>query len=100
MGMLRAKFIVVAAVAALFVAACSMPDIGGSNLAGDKQKGNGGDGTSSPSSDACVSVALAPTDPGTFPKCACAKGGAARCVPKDKVPTEVSASLDTCTEGG
>ncbi len=97
--MLRANVFVVAAAAALLVAACSMPDIGGSDLAGEKQKG-GGDGTSSPSSQACVSVALAPTDPGTFPKCACAKGGSARCVPKDKVPTEVSAALDTCTEGG
>src|SRR3954468_3437109 len=47
--MLRGNVLVVAAAAALLVAACSMPDIGGSNLAGEKEKGNG-DGTSAPNS--------------------------------------------------
>ncbi len=85
--------------AALLVAACSMPGIDGSDLAGAKQAGNGS-GESAPQAQACVDVTLSPTDPGTLPKCACAKGGAARCVPKARVPSNVSAALDTCTDGG
>lgn len=47
-----------------------------------------------------LDVELAPEDPNKFPKCACAKGGKARCIPKDKVPSIVIDHFDSCDEGG
>ena len=98
------KLVVVAGigVAAILVGACGTADIEGSTLAG---KAKAVADTSTKSDDAaCTSgptVALTPEDPNKYPKCACAaKGGAARCIPKDKVPASVAGQLDTCTDGG
>jgi hypothetical protein len=80
------------------VVACAPSDFEGDALAGKSDPAS-----TSPKTDpnACTgAAALTPTDPGTLPACACAKGGKARCVPKDKVPGTLSAQLDTCTEGG
>jgi len=43
---------------------------------------------------------LSAQDPATLPKCACAKGGAARCVPKGKVPGALGEQLEACEAGG
>ncbi|HEY8072830.1 MAG TPA: hypothetical protein VIF62_01940, partial [Labilithrix sp.] len=83
---------------ALLVFACASPNIDGSALGGEMKAGD--DQVGAGPQAQCVDVTLAPTDPSTLPKCACAKGGAARCVPKAKVPEQVSASLDTCEGGG
>jgi hypothetical protein len=48
----------------------------------------------------CTSSSSTPQDPSALPKCTCAKGGSARCVPKDKVPSNVSSQLASCSEGG
>jgi hypothetical protein len=45
-------------------------------------------------------VGFSPTDPNGLPKCACAVGGAARCVPKEGVPAALAASLESCDNGG
>jgi hypothetical protein len=91
-----------AAFAAALIVACGPAEID-SALEG----GNGpatGANTTPQGTTACTeggSVALAPEDPTKYPKCACATaGGAARCVPKAKVPANVSAQLETCNEGG
>ncbi len=95
--------LVVATVASLLVSACTMADIEGTPIVNktDKSstdpKSNGGtDGTCTPGG----SPTLTPEDPSKFPKCACEAGGAARCIPKAKVPANVSAALSTCTDGG
>lgn len=97
--MLETRVLATVAVAALLIGACSMPDIEGGGLAGELSPR-----ATPKSGDACVDVGgveLAPEDPAKFPKCACAaKGGAARCVPKDKVPASVAGQLETCTQGG
>jgi hypothetical protein len=48
----------------------------------------------------CTGTVAAPRDPSSLPKCACAKGGSARCVPKSEVPESVATQLDTCSVGG
>ena len=101
--MVERKIIAVAGVVVgVLLGACSTADIEGSALDG-KAKAAADTSTKSDSA-ACTSgptVALAPDDPNKYPKCACAaKGGAARCVPKDKVPASVAGQLDTCTKNG
>lgn len=94
-------FIAIAGVSAVLLGACTMADPNGTGIGGRPSST-----TSTAKSDpnACVpggGVALTPEDPTKYPKCACAtKGGAARCIPKDKVPANVSSQLETCTEGG
>ena len=41
---------------------------------------------------------LAPEDPDKLPKCACAKGGKARCIAKNKLASRLAAKLDGCTD--
>ena len=100
--MAQQKIIALAGIAAVLLGACSTADIEGTALDG-KQKA-AADTTKSGTAAACTSgpaVAIAPEDPAKYPKCACAaKGGAARCIPKDKVPASVAAQLDTCSDGG
>ncbi|MBS2013816.1 MAG: hypothetical protein JST00_13080 [Deltaproteobacteria bacterium] len=95
-------FGVVAAVASMLLAACSMADIEGTPLAGNAKGGNAS--PSSTDGEICTDdgapVTMAPEDPAKFPKCACATGGTARCIPKDKVPPSSAKALDTCTNGG
>ena len=99
--MLQRTIIAVASVAAILLGACSMADIDGSGLGG---KQSASKTTPTSDSSACTdgpSVALAPEDPAKYPKCACAtKGGAARCIPTAKVPSNVASQLESCTEGG
>jgi hypothetical protein len=94
-----------ASITAALLIACGPPDFEGDDFGGKTKSG------ASTQSDnvecaagsapaAAAGPALTPEDPNKFPKCACAKGGKARCIPKDKVPSNVSAQLDTCTEGG
>jgi hypothetical protein len=98
--MARSRFLAALSLAAALSGACSTPDFEGSALDGELNA------SAKPTSDpnACASgpeVVLAPEDPAKYPKCACAaKGGAARCIPKDKVPANVAGQLDTCTQGG
>jgi hypothetical protein len=91
-----------AAGAALLAACTSAADFEGTPVAGTLDQTAGGAGARSSSSEQCStsSVALAPEDPATFPKCACAAGGAARCVPTAKVPSNVASQLEACSEGG
>lgn len=85
------------AVSGGLVIACTAPDFEGDSIKSKR-------GTSPTSTSGAVECGgpstLTPEDPEKLPKCACAKGGKARCVPKDKVPGAVSAQLETCTEGG
>lgn len=39
------------------------------------------------------------TDPSAYPACACAKGGAARCVPSAEIPGALASQLEACTGG-
>lgn len=101
----KGKIIACVAVAAVLFGACNADIEGSGRIDGTKQKSKGG-GETDPQSNpqACTnstSAALTPEDPNKFPKCACAaKGGAARCVPKDKVPGAVASQLETCDDGG
>ena len=100
--MVQRKIIAVAGVAAVLLGACSTADIEGTALDGKAKAA--ADTTTKSDNGACTTgptVALTPEDPTKYPKCACAaKGGAARCIPKDKVPAAVAGQLDTCTDGG
>lgn len=101
--MTQRKIIAVAGVAAVLLGACSTADIEGSGLDGKPAdpKTSTKSGTSGCAPGGAGTVALTPEDPNKYPKCACAtKGGAARCIPKDKVPANVAGQLETCTEGG
>jgi len=93
------NLLVVAAVSATLLAACSMADIEGTGVGGRPATSK-----STPSSEtACTeggAAALTPEDPAKFPKCGCSAGGAARCIPKAKVPSNVSAALEACSDGG
>ncbi|CAN5925787.1 hypothetical protein BH11MYX4_BH11MYX4_11700 [soil metagenome] len=95
------RFLAAVAVAAVLLAACSSADFNGDAF--DTGAG-AAPVTTKTDPNACVpggGVALAPEDPSKYPKCACAtKGGAARCIPKAKVPANVSSQLEACTEGG
>ncbi len=98
--MVERNILAVVGVAALLLGACSTAaDIEGTPLDGKAKAA--ADTTAQSNSATCTSgaaVALAPEDPTKYPKCACAaKGGAARCIPKDKVPASVAGQLDTCT---
>ncbi len=99
--MVQRKIIALAGVTAFLLGACSTADIEGTPLDGEQVKGAN---TTKSDTSACVqgtSVALSPEDPAKFPKCACAaKGGAARCVPKDRVPSNVASQLETCGDQG
>lgn len=78
------------------VMACNA-DFEGDTIGGKRSA----DSTHPASTEQCTgAAALTPEDPAKFPACACAKGGKARCVPKDKVPGQVASQLDSCTEGG
>jgi hypothetical protein len=98
--MIRAKLVVIGASLATLLLACTA-DLDGSPLDGDSPSAASASPSSS-SSPSCTDdpVTLAPEDPNKYGKCACAAGGAARCIPKDKVPSNVSGVLDTCSEGG
>jgi hypothetical protein len=39
------------------------------------------------------------TDPNAYPACACANGGAARCVPSAEIPSTLASQLDACNGG-
>jgi hypothetical protein len=99
--MAQRTIVALASVTAVLLGACSAADIEGTALDGEVKAGAN---TAKSDPAACVpgaSVALAPEDPAKFPKCACAtKGGAARCVPTAKVPSNVASQLEACTEGG
>jgi hypothetical protein len=96
------RFIGIAGVSAVLLGACTMADPNGTGIGGLRPASDTSTAKNDP--NACVpggGVALAPEDPAKYPKCACAaKGGAARCIPKDKVPANVAGQLETCTEGG
>lgn len=96
------ELVVVAAVFATLLGACSMADIEGTGIMNKTPKSK--TTPSSTDGEVCTEdgapVGLTPEDPAKFPKCACAAGGAARCVPKDKVPSTSQKALDTCTQGG
>lgn len=89
------NFVAAFATAALLIA-CTAPDFLGTELGGS------GPSPASRGSDLECSgpSSLTPEDPAKLPKCACAKGGAARCVPKEKVPGNVASQLDECAAGG
>lgn len=86
-----------AGLSACLVIACTAPDFEGDRI-GSKR------GTTPSSTSGAVECGgpstLTPEDPNKFPKCACDNGGKARCIPKDKVPGNVSAQLDSCNDGG
>ena len=89
------KLAVTVGIAASLLVAC-MPDFNGDSVGSKKSTS-----TKSDEVQCGGPSALTPEDPTKFPKCACAaKGGEARCIPKDKVPGNVSSQLDTCDEGG
>lgn len=91
------KRIVAALATAVLLAACMAPDLDGTPLGGKDPSA-----TAKKSGDLeCTGPAkLTPEDPNKLPKCACAKGGAARCVPKDKIPSSLATQLEQCNEGG
>lgn len=98
--MIRTKLLVTIALSATLLLACTAADLEGTPV--DGKLPARGDTSASSSAQQCsdTTVSLTPTDPGTLPKCACTAGGAARCVPKDKVPSNVSGVLESCSEGG
>ena len=77
-----------------------MPDFNGDEYGPKRSTSTKSDEVQCSGGATTESVALTPEDPSKFPKCACAKGGKARCIPKDKVPSNVSAQLDECDDGG
>jgi len=82
---------------AVMLIACETPDFEGDGIGGSNPTPE----SKTAETVACTgSATLTPDDPNKYPKCACAKGGAARCIPKDKVPASFSASLEACTQGG
>jgi hypothetical protein len=102
---MKAKLFVIASVGALLLGACTVADLEGGPMSGKSKSSAapGSSGSTSSGSDPCTdgpAPKLEPTDPNTLPKCACGAGGAARCVPKDKVPSNVQSNFDGCTQGG
>lgn len=97
MTMSRTKAVVVAGLSACLLIACAAPDFEGDNI---RTRGGSTASSKRDSVECGGAAALTPEDPAKFPKCACASGGKARCIPKDKVPSAVSSQLDSCTEGG
>ena len=82
--------------------ACTMADLEGtpvngkgvaSNTKGSSEQTCTGGSTSTPTT-------LPPQNPDDFPKCACASGGKARCIPKGVLPDSLSAQLEACSDGG
>ncbi|MCW5834348.1 MAG: hypothetical protein KIS78_18255 [Labilithrix sp.] len=95
--MSRAKAVVVTGLSVCALVACAAPDFEGDSF-GDRARSSPGS-----KSDAveCGGVAsVSPEDPEKFPKCACAAGGQARCIPKDKLPNALASQLDACDDGG
>src|SRR5688572_24177475 len=84
---------------AALVVAC-MPGFEGDEVATNSKAGSKTNSDAVKCGEAGAAVTLTPQDPEKFPKCACEKGGKARCIPKDKVPSNVSSKLDTCEDGG
>src|SRR5688572_26744313 len=87
--------VIIIIVVASVLVAC-MPDYEG-DIIGTRSKG--APTNSKADAIACGGGQLTPEDPNKLPKCACKKGGSARCVAKDKVPAGVSGQLDACSEG-
>jgi hypothetical protein len=49
--------------------------------------------------NACTVTAISPSEAQAMPKCACASGGQARCVPNARVPSTLVPHLETCGDG-
>lgn len=79
--------------------ACAAPDMQGTPVGADTPAPAPVVHSTSGSCSA-AGAALAPADPGQFPKCACAAGGAARCIAKAIVPADQVSSLDACAAVG
>ena len=92
------RVLIVVFATAATVVACTAADIDGTPLGG-KGPSTGTVGKRAGELECTGASTLAPEDPNKLPKCACAKGGAARCVPKDKIPGSLASQLDQC-EGG
>ncbi len=95
--MFRAKSLLTATLSTGLVIACTAPDFEGDRI---KSKRGTSPASTSGAASCAGAAALTPHDPNDFPKCACAEGGKARCVPKDEVPGVVAAQLETCSDGG
>lgn len=80
--------------------ACSVTDIGGTDGVGAPARDAGTTTQGGPACGAPGDKSLAPADPEAYPKCACEKGGAARCVPVAGMPQALRDQLSTCQEGG
>lgn len=90
--------IALALVAAVSMVGCGAPDFMGTPLQNNGGVGAGGDTGGGSSSGGGSCVQLQPTDPSSLPAC-CAGVGAAHCVPSDKLPSNLSSQLSTCTGG-
>lgn len=96
---MRANMMVTGAACALVLMACSS-SFEGTPLDDDaKQEPTTQAGSGSDAGATCAAP-VTPTDPSTLPKCACAKGGSARCVPRSRVPGSLGDKLDTCDSAG
>jgi hypothetical protein len=82
--------------------ACTMADLEGTPVNAKGVAGN----TKGASEQTCTGgststpTTLPPQNPNDFPKCACASGGKARCIPKGVLPDSLSSQLEACSDGG
>jgi len=87
---------VIVSVLGFAIVGCTMASIEGEN--GEPSTGAAKKPTSQ---EACVGPnPLGDLEPESLAKCACAKGGAARCVAKAKLPNDLASQLDACDGTG
>lgn len=86
--------VIVSGVSGFFLVACSMADIAGTGLDEPAVVER------PEQAEKCsTGPKLAAEDPTKLPKCACAKGGQARCVAKSKLPSDLASQLEACDQG-
>src|SRR5687767_4340724 len=79
------------------IVACSPPDFEGDEIADSRDPTKP---ISATDTTGCEKAPpFAPQDPATLPACACANGGKARCVAKEKIASALAAQLETCSDG-
>jgi hypothetical protein len=95
------RVLAAAAVSGTLLFACTVPSFEAPIGSPDRPKDSGNTtGGEECTESGGATTKPTPEDPNKFPKCACAKGGTARCIAKDKVPASSAKSLSTCDEGG
>lgn len=94
---MKTGWLAVGCVGFLGIVACEVSPVD-MTLGGERPAVDAGGGGDVTVEAACIPKS-ASTDPLSYPACACAKGGKARCVPSSEIPSALASQLDTCSGG-